>query len=57
MRENHWLLDAIKEMEEYADANGLQGLVEGLGQVLEVYAAEAMVYDPAARAVAESLKK
>lgn len=42
MNNKHWLLDAIDEMEKYAEQNKLQGLVEGLSGVLEVYAAEAM---------------
>ena len=42
MTTNQWLMDAIKEMEDYSRAYGLHGLTEGLGDVLAIYASEAM---------------
>lgn len=42
MNDNHWLLDTIKELEEFGEKQNLQGFVQGLGRVLEIYAAEAM---------------
>jgi hypothetical protein len=57
MKDNHWLLDTIKEMEEFGEKQNLQGFVQGLGSVLEIYAAEAMPCSEQRSAVISSLRK
>jgi hypothetical protein len=57
MKDNHWLLDTIKEMEEFGEKQNLQGFVQGLGSVLEVYAAEAMPGGEQRSAVVSLLRK
>lgn len=57
MQGTHWLLDAIKEMEEYAEEHQLTGMMEGLGTVLEIYAAEASVHESEYQEVISKLKK
>jgi hypothetical protein len=56
-KKGHWLLDAIMEMEEFADKNNLQGVVQGLGDVLEVYASEAIRQADAREAVISRVRK
>ncbi|MFK7865122.1 MAG: hypothetical protein AB8B95_12955 [Pseudohongiellaceae bacterium] len=41
MKNKHWLLSAIEELEDFGKQNNLTGFVEGLAGVLEIYAAEA----------------
>lgn len=57
MQGTHWLLDVIKEMEAYAEENKLDGMLAGLGTVLEVYAAEASCCETERLKVIEKLKK
>ena len=57
MKDNHWLLDAIKELEEFGDKQNLQGFVQGLGSVLEVYAAEAMPRSEQRSAITSIIRK
>jgi hypothetical protein len=56
-KKGHWLLDAIMEMEEFAEKNSLQGVVEGLGNVLEVYASEAIPQTDVRAAVVSRVRK
>ena len=40
MQNHHWLLDVVKEMDELSKENNLNGMMTGLQNVLETYAAE-----------------
>ena len=57
MKDNHWLLDTIKEMEKFGEQHNLQGVVQGLGRVLEIYAAEAMPCGEQRSAVISLIRK